>query len=35
VERDSLYQVIRENFDDLEPDPGVGSGGQVPVVHAA
>ena len=35
VERDSLYQVIREDFNDLEPDPGVGLGGQVPVVHAA
>lgn len=34
VERDSLYQVVREQFDDLDPAaPGVGAA--VPAVHAA
>jgi aminodeoxyfutalosine synthase len=31
VERDSLYQAVREQFDDLEPGPEAGQ----PVVHAA
>lgn len=34
VERDSLYQVVREAFDDLDPAaPGMGAA--APVVHAA
>ena len=38
VERDSLYQAIREEFDDLTPPPalrGRGRGRGLPVVHAA
>jgi aminodeoxyfutalosine synthase len=34
VERDSLYQVVREEFDDLPPPPSLRSSG-LPVVHAA
>ena len=34
VERDSLYQTVRETFDDLEFAP-VGAGAGAPVVHAA
>jgi aminodeoxyfutalosine synthase len=35
VERDSLYQPVRDQFDDLEPDPLKGRGASAPVVHAA
>jgi hypothetical protein len=39
VERDSLYQTVRERFDDLplvDPDPPVGVGrGRPAHVHAA
>jgi aminodeoxyfutalosine synthase len=35
VERDSLYQSLRESFDDLEPDPELGPGASAPAVHAA
>ncbi len=34
VERDSLYQPVREVFDDLEP-AAPGAGGAAPAVHAA
>ncbi len=34
VERDSLYQAVREEFDDLTPPPSLRGHG-VPVVHAA
>jgi aminodeoxyfutalosine synthase len=35
VERDSLYQPVREQFDDLPPEPGLHRGASLPVVHAA
>ena len=36
VERDSLYQAVREEFDDLTPPPSLrGPPGGLPVVHAA
>ncbi len=35
MERDSLYQTVRENFDDLTPSPTPGPGSAAPVVHAA
>ena len=35
VERDSLYQSVREQFDDPPPEPGLRRGGSLPVVHAA
>jgi len=35
VERNSLYETLREQFDDLEPDPELGPGAGTPVVHAA
>jgi aminodeoxyfutalosine synthase len=35
VERDSLYQTVRDRFDDLEPDPMPGPGAARPAVHAA
>jgi aminodeoxyfutalosine synthase len=35
VERDSLYQPVREQFDDLPPEPSIRSGAALPVVHAA
>jgi aminodeoxyfutalosine synthase len=35
VERNSLYETVREQFDDLEPDPELGPGAGTPVVHAA
>jgi len=35
VERDSLYQTLRDSFDDLEPDPELGPGASAPTVHAA
>ncbi|MFN8650833.1 MAG: aminofutalosine synthase MqnE [Gemmatimonadales bacterium] len=35
VERNSLYQPVRESFDDFEPDPDSGRGASAPVVHAA
>ena len=35
VERNSLYQPVREAFDDFEPDPLTGRGASAPVVHAA
>jgi aminodeoxyfutalosine synthase len=35
VERDSLYQPVRESFDDLPPEPSLRRGSALPVVHAA
>jgi aminodeoxyfutalosine synthase len=35
VERDSLYRVVREEFDDPPPEPVVRHGPSLPVVHAA
>jgi hypothetical protein len=35
VERDSLYQPVRESFDDPPPEPSLRRGGALPVVHAA
>lgn len=35
VERNSLYQPVRDNFDDLGPDPVLGPGAGQPAVHAA
>ncbi|MGQ0703857.1 MAG: aminofutalosine synthase MqnE [Gemmatimonadales bacterium] len=35
VERDSLYRVVRENFDDLPPAWSSPNGAGAPVVHAA
>jgi aminodeoxyfutalosine synthase len=35
VERDSLYQVVREQFDDPPPEPALRRGAALPVVHAA
>jgi aminodeoxyfutalosine synthase len=35
VERDSLYQAVRENFDDPPPEPLLRPGAALPVVHAA
>jgi aminodeoxyfutalosine synthase len=35
VERDSLYQALREQFDDPPPEPGLRRGASLPVVHAA
>ncbi|HEX3276762.1 MAG TPA: aminofutalosine synthase MqnE [Gemmatimonadales bacterium] len=35
VERDSLYQTVREEFDDPPPEPSLGRGAGRPVVHAA
>jgi hypothetical protein len=35
VERDSLYQAVREQFDDLPPEPSLRRGAALPVVHAA
>ena len=35
VERNSLYQAIRETFDDPPPEPSVRRGATLPVVHAA
>ena len=35
VERDSLYQAVRERFDDLPPEPSFRTGAALPVVHAA
>ncbi len=35
VERDSLYQPVREEFDDPPPEPSLRRGGALPVVHAA
>ena len=35
VERDSLYQTVREQFDDPPPEPSLGRGAGRPVVHAA
>jgi aminodeoxyfutalosine synthase len=35
VERDSLYQSVREDFEALEPDPVSGARAGAPVVHAA
>jgi aminodeoxyfutalosine synthase len=35
VERDSLYQTVREHFDDPPPEPALRRGGALPVVHAA
>jgi hypothetical protein len=35
VERDSLYQPVRETFDEPPPDRPLGLGAHAPVVHAA
>ena len=35
VERDSLYQSVRERFDDPPPEPSFRRGATLPVVHAA
>jgi aminodeoxyfutalosine synthase len=35
VERDSLYQVVRESFDEPPPEPSYRRGASLPVVHAA
>jgi aminodeoxyfutalosine synthase len=35
VERDSLYQPVRDSFDDLPPEPSLRRGAALPVVHAA
>jgi aminodeoxyfutalosine synthase len=35
VERDSLYQSVRESFDDPPPEPSLRRGAALPVVHAA
>jgi aminodeoxyfutalosine synthase len=35
VERDSLYQPVRESFDDPPPAPSLRRGAALPVVHAA
>jgi aminodeoxyfutalosine synthase len=35
VERNSLYQAVRETFDDPPPEPSLRRGGALPVVHAA
>jgi aminodeoxyfutalosine synthase len=35
VERDSLYQPVREIFDEPPPEPSIRRGGTLPVVHAA
>lgn len=35
VERDSLYRTVREEFDDLPPEPSLGAGAAAPAVHAA
>jgi aminodeoxyfutalosine synthase len=35
VERDSLYQTVRESFDDPPPEPSLRRGAALPVVHAA
>jgi aminodeoxyfutalosine synthase len=35
VERDSLYQAVRESFDEPPPEPSIRRGATLPVVHAA
>lgn len=35
VERNSLYESVRESFDGMEPDPDLGPGAAAPAVHAA
>jgi hypothetical protein len=35
VERDSLYQAVRETFDDPPPEPSQRRRATLPVVHAA
>ncbi len=35
VERDSLYQVVRDTFDEPPPEPSIRRGASLPVVHAA
>jgi aminodeoxyfutalosine synthase len=35
VERDSLYQTVREEFDEPPPEPSLRRGAALPVVHAA
>jgi aminodeoxyfutalosine synthase len=35
IERDSLYRPVREQFDDPPPEPSLGRGAALPVVHAA
>jgi aminodeoxyfutalosine synthase len=35
VERDSLYQTVRDEFDDPPPEPSMHRGAALPVVHAA
>ncbi|MFL5492016.1 MAG: aminofutalosine synthase MqnE [Gemmatimonadales bacterium] len=35
VERDSLYQMVRDEFDEPPPEPSLRRGAALPVVHAA
>jgi aminodeoxyfutalosine synthase len=35
VERDSLYQTVRDEFDEPPPEPSLRRGAALPVVHAA
>ncbi|MFL5449091.1 MAG: aminofutalosine synthase MqnE [Gemmatimonadales bacterium] len=35
VERDSLYQMVRDEFDEPPPEPSMRRGAALPVVHAA
>jgi hypothetical protein len=35
VERDSLYQTVRDEFDEPPPEPSMRRGAALPVVHAA
>lgn len=35
IERNSLYENVRDNFDGMEPDPDLGPGATAPAVHAA
>ncbi len=35
VERDSLYQTVRDDFDEPPPEPSMRRGAALPVVHAA
>ncbi len=35
IERNSLYENVRDNFDGMEPDPDLGPGAAAPAVHAA
>jgi hypothetical protein len=35
IERDSLYRMVRDQFDDPPPEPSLRRGASLPVVHAA